>query len=107
MCLFSILSSINPRLLRSKTERMEIYHHLNLFYLIVLMVGVEEISMYVYSGERGETKLTFILCLLCCMPTDTIHVLLDLVLTTNPLIDEVHRGEMTGQRAPGFNSRAT
>lgn len=41
------------------------------------------------------------------MPTDTIHVLLDLVLITNPLIDEVHRGEMTGQRAPGFNSRAT
>lgn len=61
-------------------------------------------STCVYSGERGE--LTFVLCLLRCVPTDTICVLLDLVLPTNSFTDEAHRGEMTGQRSPGFNSRA-
>ena len=58
-----------------------------------------ESEMCVCTVVKGG-KLTFVFCLLCYVPTDTKHVLLDLVLTTNPFTDETDRGEMTGQRSP-------
>lgn len=76
---------------------MVIHYHLTcVLYITLLVVGVGNTCMHVYSGRRGETN---IVCVCYVMSLQTVHMfLLDSVLTTNPFKDTTHSGEMTGQR---------
>lgn len=88
-CLHSILSP--------KTFRIEIYH-LTVFSTLLFGWWGKWLCVHMCSSESWETNF-------CCVPSDTLHALLELVLKACPLIGEAHSSELTCASHPVVHGR--